>query len=278
MLIGMIMIELSLLLKILASVGGASIVAMLLFAQKRINAANRMLHDANDRLKNTKRDIDNERREAFLKIKDEIYRKRNEFELEMKRERLELDRLQSKLNGKYEILEKKEQNLDEMRRESQQKERNLSRIEDTLRASEIKLKNLYNDLLAKLERVATMTRDEAKQALFDTLESEVKLSSQKWIQKVEEEARQTAKEKSVRTVVTAMQRYTADQVAPHSSGVVHLPNEEMKGRIIGKEGRNIKSLEISTGMEFIIGDSQDITISGFNPIRRAISSIRVGLM
>ena len=80
------------------------------------------------------------------------------------------------------------------------------------------------------------------------------LSSEKWVQKVEEEARQTAKEKSIQHVVSAMQRYTAEQVAPHSSGVVHLPNEEMKGRIIGKEGRNIKALEMATGMEFVIGE------------------------
>ena len=137
----------------------------------------------------------------------------------------------------------------------------------------LKLKNLYNELNCKLERIANMSRDEAKQALFDTLEAEVRLANQKWIQKVEEEAKQVAKEKATRIVVTAMQRYTADQVAPHSSGVVHLPNEEMKGRIIGKEGRNIKSLEMATGMEFVIGETPEIiTISGFNPIRREIAT------
>ncbi len=207
----------------------------------------------------------------MLKLKDEMYRKRKEFELELKRERLELDRLQNKLNTKYEAFEKKEQNIDEMRHELQQKERNLSRIEDMLRANENKLKNLYNELISKLERISNMSKDEAKQTLFDTLEAEVKLANQKWIQKVEEEAQQTAKEKSINTVVTAMQRYTADQVAPHSSSIVHLPNEEMKGRIIGKEGRNIKALEMATGMEFVIGESPDITISGFNPIRREIA-------
>ena len=91
-------------------------------------------------------------------------------------------------------------------------------------------------------------------------------------QKVEEEAKQVAKEKAIQIVVTAMQRYTADQVSPHSSSVVHLPNEEMKGRIIGKEGRNIKALEMATGMEFVIGETPEIiTISGFNPIRREIA-------
>src|SRR4029078_878051 len=90
--------------------------------------------------------------------------------------------------------------------------------------------------------------------------------------KIEEEARSRAKEHASEIVITAMQRYTAENVATHTSNVVHLPNDEMKGRIIGKEGRNIKSLEMATGMEFVIGDTPEIiTISGFNPICREIA-------
>ena len=241
------------------------------YAQRKIRHAYAELQDAQEKWKDSKRNIEADRREAFVKLKDEIYRKRKEFDLELKRERLELDRLQSKLNNKYENIEKKEQQLDESRRELQQKERNLSRSEDVVRANETKLKNLYNDLITKLEHVSNMGKEEAKQALYDTLEAEVQLTSQKWIQKVEEEARQTAKDRSIDIVIAAMQRYTADQVSQNSTGIVHLPNEDMKGRIIGKEGRNIKSLELATGMEFIIGDSPDITISGFNPIRREIA-------
>lgn len=264
--------ELNIALIVFAGVGIIAGIFLLLFAKKKIDAAKVMLDEAQERWKNTKRDIDNEKREAFLKIKDEIYKKRNEFDLDMKRDRLELDRLQAKLNTKYEGIEKKEQQVDELKQEVQQKERNLSRMEDIVRATETKLKNVYNELLAKLERIASMSRDEAKQALFDTLDAEVKLANQKWIAKVEEEAKQVAKDKAVKIVVTAMQRYTSDQVAPHSSGVVHLPNEEMKGRIIGKEGRNIKSLEMATGMEFVIGEVPEIiTISGFNPIRREVA-------
>ena len=266
------MLDMIILLGLLACGGLLAGIALLYYAKQQIATAQSMLGEAQERSKSTKRDIENERREAFLKIKDELYKKRNDFDLEIKRERLELDRLQNKINSKYEGIEKKEQLVDEARQEMQQKERNISRLEDTLRASELKLKNIYNELLAKLERIATMSRDEAKQALFDTLDAEVKLSNQKWIAKVEEEARQVAKEKANRIVVTAMQRYTSDLVAPHSSGIVHLPNEEMKGRIIGKEGRNIKSLEMATGMEFVIGETPEIiTISGFNPIRREVA-------
>ncbi len=117
-----------------------------------------------------------------------------------------------------------------------------------------------------------MTKKEAKESLFDLLRSEVELEKKQWFAKVEEECRLKAKEESIRILCTAMQRYVADQVTASSSGVIVLPNEDIKGKIIGKEGRNIKSLEMATGMEFVIGDSSEtITISGFNPIRREIA-------
>jgi ribonuclease Y len=265
------MIEFQILIGVVA-LGGVLVTALLVYTRKKIAQANVVLEESNERLKNVKREIDAERREAALKIKDEIYKKRNEFELEMKRERLELERLQGKLNAKYEAIEQKEQNIDELRWELQQKERNLSRTEDTLRVNTAKLKTVYDELIVKLERTSNLTQDEARAMLFDTLQAEVRLANQKWMQRIEEETKQVAKEKATSIIVTAMQRYTADQVAPHSSSVVHLPNDEMKGRIIGKDGRNIKALEIATGMEFVIGDTPEIiTISGFNPIRREIA-------
>jgi ribonucrease Y len=240
--------------------------------KKKLGKAAQHFEDSQEKMKNVKRDIETERREASLRLKDELHKKRTEFDFEIKRERLELERIQSKVNSKYEVIEKKEQRLEDLSQELQQKERNLLRTTDRLRVNENKIKTLYTDLISKLESISSMTRDEARQALFDTLQSEVRLTSEKWIQKVEEDARTTAKERAVQLVVGAMQRYTADQVAPHSSGVVHLPNEEMKGRIIGKEGRNIKALEMATGMEFVIGEAPEIiTISGFNPIRREIA-------
>jgi ribonuclease Y len=261
--------------EILGMIGTISILVgsiLLLLARKRLSHASQLLAQSNEQWKNAKRDIENERREALVKLKDEIHKRRNEFELEIKRERLELERFQNKINAKYETLEKKEQRLEEVGQELQQRERQLSRTSDRLRINEQKIKALYDELIAKLENISGMTRDDARKELANTLEAEVHLANDKWIQKVEEEARQTAKERANQIIITAMQRYVGDQVAPHSSGIVHLPNEEMKGRIIGKEGRNIKALEMATGMEFVIGDAPEIiTISGFNPIRREVA-------
>lgn len=254
---------------------GASIgLSLFIFfiARRKIARAQQLSQDTEARLQATKREIDAERREALLKVKDEIYKKRSEFEFEMKKYRSDVDQLHNKVNQKYEAIEKKEHEVDSLKQELQQKERTLLRNEDIIRASEIKNKNLYNDLVIKLERVGSMSREEAKQALFDTLNNEVQLSNQKYIQKTEEKARQTAKDQAISIVVGAMQRYTADQVAIHAASVVHLPSDDMKGRIIGKEGRNIKSLEMATGMEFVIGEVPEIiTISGFNPIRREVA-------
>jgi ribonucrease Y len=261
--------------EVFSIVGTISIIVgvlLLLYARKKLTSASRLLEESDQKWKNVKRDVENERREALVKLKDEIHKRRNEFELEIKRERLELERFQNKINAKYESLEKKEQRIEEVGQELQQKERNMSRTSDKLRVNEQKIKSLYNELIAKLENISNTTREEARKELTETLDAEVRLSSEKWIQKVEEDTKHIAKDKANQIVVTAMQRYIADQVAPHSSGIVQLPNEEMKGRIIGKEGRNIKALEMATGMEFVIGDAPEIiTISGFNPIRREIA-------
>ena len=265
------MIEFSIIVPILGGVLALLGGALFFYAQQRLRVALQMSGDAQDKIKNVKSRMEDERREAANQLKEEMYRKRKEAELEIKRERMELDRVQNKMNERYEGLEKRERQLDDRRDDLQRQERVLSRDGDVLRANEAKIKNLYDELISKLNHLSNMTTEEAKQSLLDTIHSEVKLTSQKWVQKVEDEAKQMAKDRAVRHIATAMQRVAADHVATYSSGVVHLPNEEMKGRIIGKEGRNVKSLEMATGMEFIIGDSSDIVISGFNPVRREIA-------
>lgn len=250
-------------------VGG---VILLIYAYRQRLLAQHMLGQARHKWESAQRDIETEKREAQIQLKDELYKKRTEFDLDMKRERAELERFQIKLNGKYDVIEKKEQRVEELTHEVQQKERALSRATDAQRVHEDKLKKVYEDLTSKLETISGMSRDQARTSLLEALEDEVALSNQKYIQKIEEDARATAKEKAIGIVVTAMQRYTADQVSSNSSGAVQLPHDEMKGRIIGKEGRNIKALEAATGMEFIIGDTPElITISGFNPIRREVA-------
>lgn len=246
--------------------------AVLVFSFWQHRKAAESLADTKLKLNDLKRKIENEQREASLKIKDDLYNKRKEFEDEIRKDRAEIDRTHKKINDKFDDLTKREQRLEDFRYELQQKERDLSRKLDALHATEARVKVIHAELVSKLEQTSRMTCEEAKKALLESLEAEVQLARQKWVQKVEEEYRHTAKEKSTQILVTAMQRYVADLVTPHTSGVVQLPSDDMKGRIIGKEGRNIKALEMATGMEFVIGDTPEmITISGFNPIRREVA-------
>ncbi len=249
----------------------AGIILLIIGHRKQLKGQS-LLTQSVHKLDAAQKEIEVEKREAANKLKEELYNRRSEFELEMKRERAELERFQIKLNGKYDAIEKKELRIEETIHELQQKERALSRATDAQRAHEQKLKTVYDELTVKLEAISGMTREQARESLLEALEAEVVLANEKYIQKLEDDTRLIAKEKATNIVVTAMQRYTADLVAPHSSGVVHLPRDEMKGRIIGKEGRNIKALEVATGMEFIIGETPEIiTIAGFNPIRREVA-------
>ncbi|MBU4269877.1 ribonuclease Y [Candidatus Dependentiae bacterium] len=228
--------------------------------------------EAQKLLADAKEAAENEKREALANLKRELYKKRSDFDLEIKKEKIEQQRIEHKLQKKEDAIEQREVLLDDLRKELQQKERDMSRRLDALGFDEAKLKKLYNDLVIKLEKVGGMSQDEARKILIEAMEKEVKLEKQKWLSKVDEETNIIAKDKSIEILTSAMQRYLADQVTLHSSSIVNLPNEDMKGRIIGKEGRNIKALEMATGMEFVIGDTPEIiTISGFNPIRREVA-------
>lgn len=244
---------------------------MFLIARKRNQSSQAVAHQLNERLLQLQKTLDIEKKDALVKLKDDLYKKRKEFELVLKKERSDFDRLQIKLDARYEYLEKKEESLEHLKSDLQAKERVLIQAEDRQRLFDERVKKIQEELITKLEAVSGLSQEEAKRELLQNLETEVRLSSQKWIQKIEEEARQTAKERSIQIVVTAMQRYTANHVSQNSAGIVFLPDEDIKGKIIGKEGRNIKTFELATGTELVISDTPEISISSFNPIRREIA-------
>lgn len=234
--------------------------------------ARRLLHEAELERTIMLKEIATERREAQFKLKDELYQKRTEFKNELKREQVEIERSLAKLTAQREALEEKEKNVLASKGEIQQKEREMSRLTDQLRVNQERVKIISQELSSKLEKVAYMTQEEARQTLFEALEAEVRHSHEKWLQKVEDEVRSTARDRAMRIVVDVMQRYASEYVSSNSSCVVVLPSDDMKGRIIGKEGRNIKVLEMTTGVDIIIDDTPGIiTVSGFNPVRREIA-------
>jgi len=263
-------------LMLIIIIGSLSILAiglaLFLFAQKKIAEYEKMQAQVLHRSKMLEKNAEEEKRRFLANMKQEMHQRRKELDLDIKKEHLDIERLREQITQRQNEIVNKEQSLEDQKYNLQDKERELLKQKDVLRVEENKIKNLYSDLIVKLEQISNMSKEEAARQLKHTLESEVKHTSEKWIQKVEAEARETAKKKSIDIVTTAMQRYTADEVNSATSGTVHLPHEDMKGRIIGKEGRNIKALEMATGMEFIIGETPEvITISGFNPIRREVA-------
>ncbi|MBQ9763868.1 MAG: ribonuclease Y [Phascolarctobacterium sp.] len=207
------------------------------------------------------------RKEAVMEAKEEIHRMRSEMERENKERRADLQRHERRLVQKEENLDKK---IDSFER----KEEKLASKEARLNATQDKLDALCQKQLDELERLSGLTSEEAKQELLDSLADEVKHESAMLIKDLEQQAKDEADKKAREIISLAIQRCAADHVAETTVSVVGLPNDEMKCRIIGREGRNIRTLETLTGIDLIIDDTPEaVIISGFDPVRREVARI-----
>ena len=207
------------------------------------------------------------RKEAVMEAKEEIHRMRSEMERENKERRADLQRHERRLVQKEENLDKK---IDSFER----KEEKLAHKEARLASTQEKVDALYQKQLDELERLSGLTSEEAKQELLDSLADEVKHESAMLIKDLEQQAKDEADKKAREIISLAIQRCAADHVAETTVSVVGLPNDEMKGRIIGREGRNIRTLETLTGIDLIIDDTPEaVIISGFDPVRREVARI-----
>lgn len=204
-------------------------------------------------------------KDMLMEAKEDIHRMRSEVERESKERRAELQKSERRLV-------QKEENLDRKIESFEKKEERIAQKEQTLNAAQEKVDALYNQQVQELERLSGLTADQAKTELLTTLEDEVKHDSAVMIKELEQQAKDEADKKAREIISLAIQRCAADHVAETTVSVVELPNDEMKGRIIGREGRNIRALETLTGIELIIDDTPEaILISGFDPVRREIA-------
>ena len=229
--------------------------------------ATRLLDDA-------KREADTLLKEASLQAKDVVYQAKADFERDTKDKRRDLQALEKRLQQKEENLDKKMALYDQRDADHAKREQTLGTREQSLVQKEERIGQLIDEQLRKLENISGMTATEAKRVLMETMESEAKLDVAKRIKAIEEEARETADKKSKEIMALAIQRYAGEYVAERTVSVVALPSDEMKGRIIGREGRNIRALEAATGIDLIIDDTPEaVILSGFNPIRREVAKI-----
>ncbi len=207
------------------------------------------------------------KKEALLEVKEESIKTKNELEKETKERRAELQRYEKRVLSKEETLEKKIA-------AAEAKEANFATKEEQLAKQQKKVEELGLQRVQELERISGLTSDQAKEYLLKTVEDDVKHDTAKMIKELDTQAREDASKKAKEYVVTAIQKCAADHVAETTISVVHLPNDEMKGRIIGREGRNIRTLETLTGVELIIDDTPEaVVLSGFDPIRREVARI-----
>ena len=206
-------------------------------------------------------------KDMLVEAKEDIHRLRAELDKETKERRAELQRSERRL-------EQKEENLDHKMESYEKKEEKIAQKEQLLNATQEKVDAMYREQLTALERISGLTQDEAKNELLHSLEEEVRHESAMLIKDLEQEAKDEADKKAKEIISLAIQRCAADHVAETTVSVVELPNDEMKGRIIGREGRNIRTLETLTGIELIIDDTPEaIVISGFDPVRREVARI-----
>ena len=207
------------------------------------------------------------KREALLEAKEESLKTKNELEKETRERRAELQRYERRVLSKEENLDKKSEAMEK-------REAGLAAREDALNKKNAEVESLYEKGIQELEKISGLTSEQAKEYLLKSVEDDVKHDTAKLIKELDNKAKEEADKKAREYVVTAIQRCAADHVAETTVSVVQLPNDEMKGRIIGREGRNIRTLETLTGVELIIDDTPEaVVLSGFDPVRREVARI-----
>src|SRR4030042_2048434 len=227
----------------------------------------KIINDAHKQAKSIKK-------EAMLRAKDTIYQMKLDFEKETREKKALLQAQERRLLNKEEGLDKKIHLYESKDSSLLKREKDIEQIEGSLKKKQVEDEDLIAEQRNQLERTAGISSEEAKKLLVMSMENEARHDGAKLIRRVENETKETSKRKSQEILALAIKRYSGEYVAEKTVSVVHLPNEEMKGWIIGREGRNIRAIEAATGIDVIIDDTPEaVILSGFNPVRREVAKI-----
>lgn len=211
-------------------------------------------------------------KEASLEAKDHLLKLKNEFDAETKETRAELKKQERRLIQKEENIDRKSEICERREKDVQRLEKDIETRLTKVETQEQEYNALIEEQKLQLEKISALTAEQAKELLLRAMENEARYEGAKLIKRIENEAKEEADRKAKKILATAIQRYAADYVAERTVTVVQLPSDEMKGRIIGREGRNIRALEAATGIDLIIDDTPEaVILSGFNPVRREIA-------
>ena len=231
-------------------------------------------NDARNIIAESKKEAETIKKEAILQAKDSLFQMKAEFEKESKESRKEFQNLEKRIVQKEENLDRKGESLDKKEAGLSKREKQIGQQEKDLVSREKEVELALGEERRKLENISGMSALEAKEMLISSIENEARHEAAVIVKKIESEAREIGDRKAKDIISLALQRYSGDYVAEKTVSVVTLPNEEMKGRIIGREGRNIRAIEASTGVDLIIDDTPEaVILSGFNPVRREVARI-----
>lgn len=235
-------------------------------AEAKITSAE---HAAQQIIEDAKRDAEASKKEALLEAKDENHKIRTEAEREIRERRSELQKQENRLMQKEETLDRKSESLDKREATLEKKEDSLVKRQQHIEELESKMDEMVRQQQAELERISGLSKDEARHIIIENLEKELSYETAVMIKENENRIKEESDKKAKEILSLAIQRCAADHVAETTVSVVNLPNDEMKGRIIGREGRNIRTIETLTGIDLIIDDTPEaVILSGFDPIRR----------
>ncbi len=233
--------------------------------------------EATHLIADSKRKAETLLKEADLEIKDRHFKLKSDFDAETKETRTELKQREAHLMQKEENIDRKIGKNERTARELQRKEKKLRKRSNEIERKELEYEELIEQQKHQLERISGLSAEQAKELLIRAMENEARYEGARIIKKIENEAKEQADRKSKKILATAIQRYAGEYVAERTVSVVQLPSDEMKGRIIGREGRNIRAIEAATGVDLIIDDTPEaVILSGFNPVRREVA--RLSLM
>jgi ribonuclease Y len=239
--------------------------------KKKFSAAK---HEAEKVLADAKKEAATIKKETLLEARDLSLRSKTDAEREVKERRSELNQLEKRLRQREELYDKKMEHFDKKESTLIKQEKDLSKREKAINESELNYQNLIKEQSALLERISGLSAEEAKSQLLNKVESESKYEAARIAKRIEDEVIEYTDRKCKHILSTAVQRYASDFVSDYTLSTVSLPSDEMKGRIIGREGRNIRALEAATGVEFIIDDTPEtVLLSCFDPVRREIARI-----
>ena len=221
-----------------------------------------------------RKESENIKKESILQAKDYLLKTKAELEKESRERRIELDNLEKRLRSKEENIDKRLDGLSQKENSMENREKALSQRESLIGEKHSRLDQIIEEQRKNLEKIAGISSEEAKNHLIQSMESEAKREAAALLRKIEEETKRDAEKKSHEILAYAVQRYAGDFIVENAVSVVNLPNDEMKGRIIGREGRNIRAIEAATGIDLIIDDTPEaVVLSSFDPIRREIAKM-----